>query len=354
MVLTLNPKPGPTQAKRKNRSEAVGWKTTTPLPPTIPGNMANLLFNRTFKKKLILHIIEQIKKFSRIARPGQRIIIDYENNPYVIIGKGAATSTEPATEFEIACGLGESDIKWCRYTSLGSKILLVAVDGDFVACGSAIYERLGCAAPEIFVKRLLIIPSNAAVAAANEAKGLAPVVRPKGKKRPLEEVCTTTGSSSATVEKKGRQYEYADIGQIVNAMRTTVGPYTPDDLKPYTIRILTHAIALAGCDFTPGVPWLNGLASIRNFKLLWPGLCKAATIDTTTETIKMNPRVVAELYIGKLWKCVQFKKQCTGLEHMSFEALHAHLSGLESISKFRRDRLVNPGELCGMVKGCNW
>lgn len=278
------------------------------------------------------------------------MIVDYEGNPYVLIGEGAATSTEPATEFEVKCGLGESDVKVLRYLPLGN-LLIVSCDGDSVpiACGSM--ERLGKSAPEIFVKRIKIDVSNAAIAATNAARGIEPVARPKGNKRPISEVTPAT-TGAVVAEKKKRSYEYVDIGMVVNAMRTIVGPYTPNTLKPYTMRIMTHAINLSGSDFGGGVPWLNGLASIRNVKILWPGLCSAATVHG--ELIKMDPGLVAEEYIGKLWKFVQFKKQCKGFERVDFETLYTHLSEHGSISQFRRDRLVSPGELCCLVKGGDW
>ena len=40
---------GPTQAKRKSRCEVPTWSPLQPLPPQIPANYANLLFNRAFK-----------------------------------------------------------------------------------------------------------------------------------------------------------------------------------------------------------------------------------------------------------------------------------------------------------------
>ena len=120
------------------------------------------------------------------------------------------------------------------------------------------------------------------------------------------------------------------------------------------MRLLTHSISLCGCDFTKGIPWLNGTAAQRNMQLLWPGLCKAASIDPNTDSVVLNPRVVAEEYIGLLWKKVQFKKQCTDLQSAGFEQLYRALKDNESISSFRRDRLVSPEELSCLVRNGNW
>jgi hypothetical protein len=238
-------------------------------------------------------------------------------------------------------------------------MLLAAVDSDYVIIAMATIERLGLSAPKVFVRRLLLHPSNAAVAAANAAAGLPPAARCKGKKRLLETSVEKSGGKSeetgaAKSKPVGRQYEYVDCGEMVNAMRVHMGSYTPDTLKPYLVRIFSHSIALCGCDFTKGVPWLNGTATLRNIKLLWPGLCKAASIDFETDSVVLDPRVVADDFLGKLWKKVQFKKQCVGLQSASFENLYAALVANDSISSFRRDRLVSPVEMCCLVRNCNW
>jgi hypothetical protein len=111
---------GPTQAKRKQGSEVPSWTELQRLPNVIPANYSTLLFNRNFKKRVITSVIDQLLVQCRVVRPGQKVIIDYEDNPYVLIGEGAsraATASSPAvltTEFEVACGLGESDVKWVR------------------------------------------------------------------------------------------------------------------------------------------------------------------------------------------------------------------------------------------------
>jgi len=159
---------------------------------------------------------------------------------------------------------------------------------------------------------------------------------------------------AATAKPLGRQYEFVDCGKVVEGLRGTVGLITPDTLKPYMVRLLTHSISLCGCDFTKGVPWLNGTTAQRNMQLLWPGLCKAASIDPETDSVVLNPRVVAEEYIGLLWKKVQFKKQCVGLQSAGFELLYHTLKSDPSISAFRRDRLVSPEEMSCLVRNGNW
>jgi hypothetical protein len=353
----------PTQARRISRCEVPSFTKLCQLPPTIPDNYPSLLFNRNFKKRVVTFVISQIKLQCRVMRANQRVVVDYENCPYVLLGDGAeclATDTnpaEPTTEFEVSCGLGESDVKWTRFTAWGP-MLLDAVDSDYVIIGCATFERLGLAAPNIFVRRLLLLPSNAAVAAVAEAAGEVPTKRPKGStakgtKRSISEV-STTASGEASKKSLGRQYEFVNCGMVVEGLRATVGAITPDDWKPYVVRLLTHSIALCGCDFCPGVPWFNGTAAQRNMRLLWPGLCKAASVDPGTGAVVLDPRTVAEEYIGKFWKQVQFKKQCAGIPSAGFEQLYRTLKADESISAFRRDRLVSPEQMSCMVRNSNW
>lgn len=208
-------------------------------------------------------------------------------------------------------------------------------------------ERLGSKAPNIFVRRLVLTLGNAAVVSAGgEGK------KKGSKKRPLPEKEKATATEPATTTKVGRQYEYVNCNALVDMVRKTLGPKTPAALKPYIIQILTFCVALCGCDFTHGVPWLNGSGFWKNSDLLWPGVCAATSVDTATGVVSMNPRVIAEKVIGKLWKEVQFKKFCISTN--SYEQLYKELMDNGSISAFRRERLISPEKLCCLVKGCNW
>lgn len=263
-------------------------------------------------------------------------------------------------------------MKWVRYTPWGD-LILDAVDSDYVIIGMATIERLKHAAPRVFVKRLVLEPGNAAVVAVQTAVGGngagAKCTKAVVRKRPLkalfpipsnggddQNIDTESPNGDAAPVKKGRQYEFVDCGIVVDAIRKTFDKRTPDNLKPYIVRILSHCIALCGCDFTRGVSWFNGTAAFKNVGLLWPGLCAAAKVDADANIIVMNPRVVAERVIGVLWKEVQFKKLCTSsvMQNADFETLFKELSTNPVISAFRRDRLVTPMDLCCLVRNANW
>ena len=158
----------------------------------IPANYNQLLFNRNFKTRVVIYMIQQITLQTRLKFPNQRVIIDYQNNPYVAVGIGAAKAggeigpgSEPvlATEFEVKCPLGESDLKWVRYLPFGNMIL-DAIDSDYLIIALNQIERLGVAAPKIYVRRLLLEPSNAVLSAV-AGGGKTKTARPK--KRPLDQ-----------------------------------------------------------------------------------------------------------------------------------------------------------------------
>ena len=362
-----------TQAKRRSKSEKLEWSTLQPLPSMIPANYSILLMNRAFKTRVVQYIIQQVGLFCKV-RPDQRIIIDYMGAPYTAVGYGSGrlnTAFGPngapteADHFEITKELAECDNKWTNYIGLGDMIL-DAVDSDYVIIALATMERLGKNAPRIFVKRLLLEPGNAALKVAAEAAGFEIKKKVPANKKPKIDIFTAAADcsgnkenvdpSTAPVVKKPRTYEYADCGMIGESMTAMLQKYTPDALKPQIIRILAHLIALCGCDFTRGVPYLSGNAALKNADILWPGLCAAASVDASTGVISMDSRLVAEGVVGVLWKEVQFKKLCgsSAMRNADFETLYKELSTNHSISQFRRDRLITPMDLHCLVRSSNW
>jgi hypothetical protein len=320
-------------------------------------------------------MIEQITLQTRLKFPNQRVIIDHMNSPYVAVGVGSGSAAGelgegspavPATEFEVPVLLGESDLKWVRYLPFGN-IILDAIDSDYVQIALLQIERLGSAAPRIYVRRLLLEPSNAVVSAVAGGSGKKKS-NAKSKKRPLDQFLEPSGddpeptsavdsaTTSDAVVKKGRVYEYCDCNIVFKGMHRTFGHVTPQELKPYTLRLISYCVALVGCDFTKGVSWFNGTAAFKNMQILWPGMCRATIIDKDTGVLSMDPRIIADDVIGVLWKKVQFVKLCGSamMQNADFETLYEFLSTHASVSAFRRDRLITPKDLCCLAKGSNW
>lgn len=129
---------GPTQNRRKNRGPVGTFAQHQPLSAMMPPNHNTLLFNRAYKRKVVHLMIEFIQKTIKVANLEQRIIICWEGNPWVAVGRGAAkragedgpdSPAVPGIEFEVTCGLGECDVRWTRYLAWGDMIL-EAIDGN--------------------------------------------------------------------------------------------------------------------------------------------------------------------------------------------------------------------------------
>ena len=336
-----------------------------------------------FAGRVIKFVIEALEQQLRV-QTGKKVIMDYQGFPYVLAGDGAASDVAERTVYDVVCGIGESDVKFVRYLPMTEHaIILDAVDSDYVIIGLSQIERMtrvGLKAPGIFVRRILLHPTPAAVSAAAVMRGggagggvtkKKPVVKKNAAKRPLDDFLMPSDDTMSAIpegnkenvdpnqaafKKSGREYEFADCYEIVRTLKDTFGRRTPEELKPYTIQIFCFAVALCGCDFTRGVSWLNGSTFTKFSDFMWPGLCAAATVDPATGIVVMKPRVVAERVVGELWKKEQFKKLCAGpaMKNATLEMLYAELSENTTISAFRRDRLVTPTELCCLVRNANW
>ena len=108
---------GPTQAARREKTQHITWPPCKPLPPTIPANYAQLLMNREFKSRVIAYVIARIEDSCPLVRAGtQRIIIDYQNEPYVAVGSRAAAApaaAAPAASATAASATAKPPMKRC-------------------------------------------------------------------------------------------------------------------------------------------------------------------------------------------------------------------------------------------------
>ena len=187
-----------------------------------------------------------------------------------------------------------------------------------MAIALAQIEKKGIAAPRIFVRRLLMEPGSAVL------KAIAGGKNAKSNKRKIDD---STGEDvttvSQTLTKKGRQYEFANCNLICEGIRRIFGVLTTDNLKPWTIRLLIHAITLTASDFTRGLSYFNANVLVTNKNLLWPGLCKSASVNKETGIVSLCPRSVAENVVGKFYKEVLFPKQCSSgsMKNANFETL---------------------------------
>jgi hypothetical protein len=91
---------GPTQVARRAKNQHIEWCPSKPLPNTIPADYDKLLCNKEFKSRVIAYVVSRIEGSCKLHVKGkQRIIIDYQNEPYVAVGTAPApaTAAAPAT-----------------------------------------------------------------------------------------------------------------------------------------------------------------------------------------------------------------------------------------------------------------
>lgn len=100
---------------------------------------------------------------------------------------------------------------------------------------------------------------------------------------------------------------------------------------------------------------MNSSSLFKSVKILWPHMCAAGIVDASTGMLSLDPRLVADNVIGRMWSEVQFEKHCgTSFKNTDFETVYKFLNGLGSISAFRRERLITPGQICCLVKNASW
>lgn len=351
---------GPTQQKRRSRGEVPDWAELQPLPPVIPYNYDRLLFNRNFKARVVQMVIEMVAAHCKPVVPGQRVVIDYKEHPYTV-----QWDTEAHELIKVPVGdvpsprgdLGESDVKFVSYLDrrVWGDIVLDAVDSDYCIIGLCQLETMlgdehrgAATVPRIYVRRLQ--------------------VHAAGMKRVRGDECGGGGAApqGAATSSLARKYEFVSCETIVNELHRSLRAKTPATLQGHIVRILAHAVALSGCDFTRGISWFTGGTVSTNMALLWPAFCQAARLCSVPDprspsgeqvVLFMDSRDVAEKMLGTLWRRVQFKKQCAGdsvAARGSFESLYGFLSQNSAVSAFRRERLITPQELHCLVRNANW
>ena len=347
---------GPTQQKRRSRVTAADWHERMPLPSSIPAEYEILLFNRTFKTRVIEFVIESVvKKFHPLLKDGQSIIIDHRGDAMMLHAGGSVTMLVPETP------LGESDVKFVRYLHLGD-MLLDAVDSDYVIIAMNQVEKLqNCGAskknmtalPNIFVRRMLVDIDKVSLA---------------DKKRKLQ---------NAGNGRLPREYEHVNINILTDAMQKVLGkiddrmqgknaglrPIENDEqtLRGSTIKVLSYLVALCGCDFTKGIPWFGPKTLWKNIDVVWWGMRRAALSDQHSGCKAVSPRAIAEYIVSPLWRNVLYKNHCkqtqtpfTMTDGTNFEETYAQLASSCNLNARVRDNLITNNALSCLVKNCNW
>jgi hypothetical protein len=339
----------PTQQKRKSRVIMADWHERMALPPTIPAEYEQLLYNRTFKGRVIQFVIDNItKSMQPLLKDGQRIIIDYRKDPIVLSAGGTSTV------MPICVPLGESDVKFIRYLEMGDMVI-DAVDSDYVIIAMNQVERMQnsehTCVPNVYVRRLLV--------------DIEPVDKKKRKKDVNE-----------AQQKPARQYEHIHINSLTVVFQNKLGDLDKRlqgkncgsnklqndvTLLPNTIKILSLMVALCGCDFTTGLPWFGPKTIWKNLEIIWWGMRRAILNDRRSGGMALCPRSIAEYVVAPMWRNVLYKGHSHSKQTLFslnednvFEETYEHLNNSITLSERIRTSLVDETRLACLVKNCNW
>jgi hypothetical protein len=339
----------PTQQKRKSRVITADWHDRMPLPPTIPAEYERLLYNRTFKTRVIEFVIASVtKSLQPLLKDGQRIIIDHRNDP-IVLSAGGSSAPMP-----MCVPLGESDVKFVRYLDMGDMVI-DAVDSDYVIIAMNQVERMQntqhVCVPNLYVRRLLIDIETTA-----EKKRKKNVTDP--------------------APKPGRQYEHIHINSLTVVFQNKLGELDKRlqgknvgtnalqndvSLLPNTIKVLSSLIALCGSDFTTGLPWFGPKTMWKNLDIMWWGMRRAILNDIRSGAMALCPRSIAEYVVVPMWRNVLYKKHASSSQTLfslhdgnTFEETYEHLSNCANLSERIRESLVDETKLSCLVKNCNW
>jgi hypothetical protein len=340
----------PTQQKRKSRVIAVDWPDRKPLPPTIPAEYERLLYNRTFKTRVIEFVIQSVTKtLQPLLKDEQRIIIDYRGDP-IVLSAGGVKGNMP-----MCVPLGESDVKFVRYLDLGNMVI-DAVDSDYVIIAMNQVERMQnterTCVPDLYVRRLLVDLDSAA----------------KKKKRKLD--------VNEQPPKPGRQYEHVHINSLTCAFQNKLGDLDKRlqgkvvgnnrlendvSLLPNTIKVLSALVALCGCDFTTGIPWFGPKTLWKNIDVVWWGMRRAMLGDRRSANHALCPRDIAEYVVSPMWRNILYKKHVSCeqtlfrvKDRFTFNETYNELITSVSLSERIRESLMDETKLACLVKNCNW
>jgi len=332
---------GPTQAKRRSRSEVPSWQPHRPLPENIPDNYDTLLFNRDFKARVIQFVVDNALRQVRFSDAAQRLVIDYTEAFFF-----TRDNRDIITPIQVKANLGECDVKFVRYLLWGP-ILLAAVDSDYVVIALCQLEK--CARESridpvnaIYVRRLILREKQES--------------RQSRSKRVHEgEGCDEGPAREREISRPRREYEIVNCAAIFEQIRPRLVRFTPEHLHNSVFSLLSYFVAICGCDFTKGISWVTAKSITKNFSYLWPALCSGVTLDTATDAPQVDARTLADKVVGGLWRQDQHRKSLGGLgSNTPFESIYNRLLNDRAISLFRRERLISPEELHCLVRNCNW
>lgn len=305
-----------TQTRRVRNVPQIKVHQNETLPATIPSDWAQRIMNRTFKTKVIHLVVRTLPQLVQL-QPGQRLIIDHEGHPVCHTATG---EPEPLTEMQ---PLGEADVKFTRYMSLG-RMLVEATDGDYVPIALLHLERARAAGAD---------PADVSIYRME--------INLRGPKR------NAAGDIKYTYE---HLHVNALLGQINRSILLKLGrsPERLGGAAGREMRVVAALVAYTGCDFSKGLPYISPRRIWDNLGVLWRGLAEALDpADASLDVQTVCDRVIARLY------CLAYQKH-VARERKGMEDVAERLKRQSALGQTVRDRLPEAANVACVVRNGNW
>jgi hypothetical protein len=328
-----------TQLKRRRHLAKIECLEREPLPPVCPcgARWDQSIANRTFKAKVIAHVIHVLPRLLRLEAH-QRLIIDYAGSPTEYTPNPEGGYTE--TLLSHLCPLGEADIKFPRYAEIYRDVMVDSVDGDSIpialihheaalrdlTMGSMRSADLSDAPPRVCINRITTRLAEDKAAVKQEAKD--------------------TGSKITK-----RTYEFVNIPLLYENLYTVcaqclgrVQSYSHD---AHMMKMLLALIGLTGTDFTRQMPQLSGKTVFNYLPDIYQSLM--LSFDTATGQLDIpfaTNKLVAGIYSAKFSSHIK-------TPHATLQSIFDTLS-TSKLSQRTLTSLPTVAQISCTIRNVNW
>lgn len=375
------PSKGMTQMKRRKHVPAIDEPEHAPLPPIIPYNWDAAIMNRTFKSKVIALVCERLPEMIRLTA-GQKLIIDYRGQPAVYTMAGLLDRDALADSF---APMGEADVKCTRYCPPGTRMLVDAIDGDYLPitlmhvqrCEQNLRHNDPRGVPQITVLRMecKVTPSQRGGGSAGGAVRVRPrtyeyvnvnmvyesILRhidPLAYGIRLQKAAANQAQQGLLRREAAVQQAEADSDSDKSECDETewgaddsAGAFNRHSIEGHEMRMLAGLIAMTGCDYTKG---LAQISPTRVWDLL-PSLWRRVQCAYDPPTESFDVQRFADLVVSKLY-CTIFSRHVGIVPPTTMPASKVMelLKNRSLLAAATRARLPSSRNIECIAKNANW
>lgn len=285
-----------------------------------------MIMNRTWKTKVIALIIEFLPGMLNL-NDGQTLVIDWAKHAVEYTKETITGKLDPVCN-QAFPPLGENDVKAMRYSVYGNMVV-DTTDGDFIPISLVHIERLMTAGSEVPQIAIFRMECN---------------IDSRGK--------TVTAES----KKPGRKYEYVHINRLFRTVRDSmtisvtshVRSLATETTRDHEMRILALLIAMAGTDFSKGMPYVSPNKVWENLGLIWKPLSECYD----PATMRLDVTQTVNTVVSRLYANV-YRRHITNDRipmHLVADCLKRH----SELSTSVKTRLPEEKNVTCLVKNANW